>query len=352
MDSREATIMRARSTLGSQEVQPLTSREEVPLRVSIVVGVRNMKNTIECCIESLVECDYPDKEVIVVDDGSTDGTRDVISRYPVRLVSTPPLGISNARNTGFKEAKGDVVAFTDGDCIVTKDWLKKLVQHFDDKDVAVVGGRTVFQRGNDIASVCRGVEFNMRYSKVPKATVSALGHNCAFIRWALEKVGGFDPDWFHGEDAEVSYKLHELGHKIVYEPDAIVYHVPEEGLRRYFRKRVRDASAFVRVSARHLPAALKDRWIGSKLVVEPFLFASSILLLPLAILFVPFAVAIGLMLIIGFLWNFHEATLVSKETGKKIDLLKGLAVLFLRGMAWGLGLIVGILKVVKHRFLK
>jgi len=321
-------------------------------KVSIIVGVRDMEATVGQCIESLLKCDYENKEIIVVDDGSKDSTSKVVSAYSVKLIRTPPLGISNARNVGFKESSGQIIAYTDADCLVSEDWLRKLVRHFEVGDVGLVGGRTDFEAGRDIASLCRRVEFKLRYSKVPRFTFSAMGPNCAFRREVLERVGGFNPSWFHGEDAEVSYKVYELGYKIAHELEAQVLHVPEEGLVRYLRKRLRDASAFVRVAFHHLSPALKDRFIGNKLVVQPVLFAFSLFILLLIPLYPVFAFAIAGMLGVCLVWNIDEAALVYRESGKRLDFFKALGVLFLRSAAWGVGLTLGIFKLIWSRLSK
>ncbi|MCS4542371.1 MAG: glycosyltransferase, partial [Euryarchaeota archaeon] len=254
--------------------------EYIPL-VSIIVGVRNMENTIGQCIESLLNCDYPAKEIIIVDDGSTDRTAEIVSRYPIRLINSNPKGISHARNLGLQLANGDIVAYTDGDCIVSENWLKELVKHFSDPKVASVGGRTIFKTTNDIASVCRAVEFEERYSKVPKNTVSAMGPTCAHRKDVLKAIGGFNPAWFHGEDAEVSYKIAGRGYKVIFENNAVTFHVPEIGVKNYLKKRLRDASAFVRVSSHHPSLSFRDKFITLKMVFQPFLFAMSIIFWPI-----------------------------------------------------------------------
>jgi len=316
-------------------------------KVSVIVGVRDMEGTVGQCLESLLKCEYENKEIIVVDDGSKDGTCKVVSAYPVKLIKTSPLGISNARNVGFKESSGQIVVYTDADCLVSEDWLRKLVKHFEEEDVGLVGGRTEFKAGRDVASLCRRVEFKLRYSKVPRLTFSAMGPNCAFRRDVLGRVGGFDSGWFHGEDAEVSYKIYELGYKIVHEPEALVFHFPEEGLVRYLRKRLRDASAFVRVAFHHFSPALKDRFIGIKLVFLPVLFASSLFILVLVPLYPALALAIAGILGVCLVWNIDEAFLVYRESGRRLDFFKALGVLFLRSAAWGLGLTLGLFKLAR-----
>ena len=116
---------------------------EVPF-VSIVVGVRNEERYISECVDSLLSIDYPKEkyEIIIVDGMSNDNTQNIIKQYSVKLILNEKQNVAAARNLGVKNAKGDLIAFTDGDCEVNKSWLKILVKEFmtASDDVACVGG--------------------------------------------------------------------------------------------------------------------------------------------------------------------------------------------------------------------
>src|SRR5918995_2141180 len=95
-------------------------------RISVVVCSLNGARTIRGCLKSLLELDYPDFEVIVVDDGSTDATAKIASEYGLRLISTENRGLSNARNTGMEAATGEIVAYLDDDTCPDPHWLTYL----------------------------------------------------------------------------------------------------------------------------------------------------------------------------------------------------------------------------------
>src|SRR5262249_30750927 len=103
-------------------------------RISIVVCTRNGGQTIARGLEEISRLDYPDYEVIVVDDGSTDRTAELAARFDVRLIRTENRGLSCARNTGIEAATGDIVAFTDDDAWPDPDWLRYLANAFATSD--------------------------------------------------------------------------------------------------------------------------------------------------------------------------------------------------------------------------
>lgn len=325
------------------------------LKVSVVVAAFNAEETIEPLVQSLLNLDYPDYEVIVVNDGSTDNTREILQKYPVTLIDQENQGASAARNRGLMEASGEIVAYTDSDTVVDRGWLKELVKHFEDRRVGAVTGKIVFGRDDHCTSWVRSLDFELRNARRGPLTRLANGPNSVFRRGLLLEVGGFNPRWFHAEDTEVSYKIWNKGYKIIYEPDAVVYHAPESEWVDFLRKRYRDAKGFTRVLYSHTrSAAIKDDFVTLGMKIQPLLFAVLLLSSPLIALsfLVPSLEVFPLIWIIlfsfGVLLNLPFSLEVASRSGRGGFLFKCLTLTLARGFCWGLGLVIGLLKNISY----
>ena len=232
--------------------------------MSITVCVRDGAHWIPGCLDSLLDQTYPSLEVLVVNDGSTDGAEEVLAPYhdpqgingiPVRVHHQPPLGLSAGRQWAVDNATGVWVAITDIDVRPEPDWIANMVAQITPVDelerVVAVTGRTVFEQADDLVSRLRSVEIAAKYRARPRRTSLANGPCSMFDRTALMEVGGFDPAWYHAEDMEVSLRLIRAGGTIVYARDALVRHVPETGASHFLAKRRRDARAHVRIVRHH-----------------------------------------------------------------------------------------------------
>jgi len=206
--------------------------------VSVVVGIRNEERFIVECIESLLKLDYPKEffEIIIVDGMSTDKTRDLVQKYPVRLLLNERKNVAAARNLGVDNSKGDLVAFTDGDCKVDPQWLKVLVREMQNApdDVACVGGPNlifdtdpVFGRVVGYAQETFLGSGGSAQSKnsTKKHYVSSLPNcNAMYKKYAIQEVGGFDEKFVVGQDGDLNYRIGKRGYKFLYIPEAQVLH--------------------------------------------------------------------------------------------------------------------------------
>jgi len=237
---------------------------EEPL-ISITVCVRDGVDWVDGCLKSLTQQTYPAIEILAVDDGSSDGSTEALRQWhdpdgargpPVRVHCQSTLGLSAGRQWALENANGDWVAITDIDVRPEPDWIMNMMAETtpvsEEERVVAVTGRTIFEQAEDTVSRLRSVEIAAKYRSRPRRTSLANGPCSMFHRSSLLAIGGFDPEWYHAEDMEVSLRLIEAGGTIVYAPDALVRHVPEIGLKRFLSKRRRDARAHVRI-VRHFP---------------------------------------------------------------------------------------------------
>jgi len=206
---------------------------ELAPSVSVVIPVRNCRKTINKCLDSLALIEQPSFEALIMDDGSTDGTAESCeSRQWVKLTRLDPGGPSRARNKGIEMARGEFVAFTDGDCIVDRSWLKELHSAFVSDDIAGGGGdqtspadETSF--GRTVQEFFKHIGFMTGYIKNDLKLVEVEHNpscNSMYRKSVLKEVGGFDESLFPGEDVDLDYRIRSRGYRLFYNPSAVVQH--------------------------------------------------------------------------------------------------------------------------------
>ncbi|WP_322508478.1 glycosyltransferase [Anaerolinea sp.] len=199
--------------------------------VSIVIPVYNGRKTIQTCLEAILQQEYPREqyEVIVVDNNSSDGTPDLVQKYPVKLVYEKEIqGPHAATNTGVKEAKGEILVFTDSDCVPEPDWLRKLIAPLADSSVVGTGGRIEAYRPS--TPVERFLDqmkpFKNAYQASPNFPAALITGNCAIRREDFMAAGMFNPNMYTGAEVDLSYRVQlQTGKRVVYVPEAVVYHI-------------------------------------------------------------------------------------------------------------------------------
>jgi GT2 family glycosyltransferase len=210
-------------------------------KVSVVVASYNAERTLNACLESLARLNYPDFEIILVDDGSTDSTAQISAKYPgVRyLAHAKNLGLSAARNTGIAAAAGEIVAFTDADCRVDEDWLRYLVHDLLAGPFAGIGGPNLLPpEDSAIATAVMASPGGPAHVMLTDREAEHIpGCNMAFHKWALVEIGGFDPVFRRaGDDVDVCWRLQHAGHKIGFSPSGFVWHYRRSSIREYLRQ--------------------------------------------------------------------------------------------------------------------
>jgi glycosyltransferase involved in cell wall biosynthesis len=208
-------------------------------RVSVVVCSFNGERTLCECLEGLCALDYPDFEVIVVNDGSTDQTAAIAASYPVRLITTENQGLSNARNTGLSAATGEIVAYIDDDAYPDPHWLQYLARTFMEGDWAAVGGPNLAPPDDGFVAGCiansPGGPVHVLVSDCEAEHVP--GCNMAFRRSALAGIGGFDPQFrVAGDDVDLCWRLQAHHFKVGFSPAAVVWHHRRSSIRGYLRQ--------------------------------------------------------------------------------------------------------------------
>ncbi|MGA1235587.1 MAG: glycosyltransferase [Limisphaerales bacterium] len=224
-------------------------------KVSVVIACRNGERTLHRCLDACCSIAYPDYEVILVDDGSTDGTAVAAQSYPsVRYLRQPPLGLSVARNTGIAAAQGEVIAFTDADCRPDSHWLYYLVSELLADGVAGAGGPNIPPPDDArLAAVVAASPGRPNHVMVTDRNAEHLpGCNMAFWKWALNAVGGFDPV-FHraGDDVDICWRILDQGWQLRFSAGGAVWHYHRSTIASYLSQQAGYGEAEAVLARKH-----------------------------------------------------------------------------------------------------
>jgi len=207
--------------------------------ISVVACSYNGSKTIRDTLIALATLPYPNFEVIVVDDGSTDGLAEIVSEYPVRLISTKNQGLSNARNRGMLEAKGEIVAYIDDDAYPDKYWLHYLATAFENSDFGGIGGPNIAppEDGPIADCVANAPGGPIHVMATDEVAEHIPGCNMAFRKEALLKIGGCDPIFrAAGDDVDLCWRIQEAGYTIGFHPSAVVWHHRRNSIKTYWKQ--------------------------------------------------------------------------------------------------------------------
>ncbi|MEU4687374.1 bifunctional polysaccharide deacetylase/glycosyltransferase family 2 protein [Actinoplanes sp. NPDC023714] len=281
--------------------------------VSVIVPAYNEKEGIEAAVRSLATGDYPEIEVVVVDDGSTDGTADLVERMGlpnVRVVRVPNGGKPNALNTGVALARHDLIVTVDGDTIFEDDSIRRLVQPFADPSVGAVAGNVKVGNRSSMVATWQHIEyvigFNLdrRLYEVMNCMPTVPGAIGAFRREALAQVGGVSDETL-AEDTDVTMALCRAGWRVVYEENAKAWTEAPTTLEQLYRQRYRWSYGTMQAMWKHRRSILESGASGRfGRVGLPFLALFGVALPMLA-------PVVDIMLIYGLVfWELSE-TLVA-----------------------------------------
>ena len=251
--------------------------------VSIVVPIKNRGYLLPNLIKNLSNLNYSGYEIIIVDDCSTDNTKDILKKYPIKSISlNKSVGSAEARNIGIKEAKNKIIALTDSDCFVSRNWLNDLVPYLNKYDV--VGGKVVYRNKAET----KLNPFNRKNEAIIKkeSSINFLNScNMIFKKDSWHSIGGFLN--FRIEDLEFSWRLLKKGFKLIYVPKGSVLHhhnrTPLQNIKKYFQY----GKEYSKVASVHK--------MGLSFKTEPIFSGKSILDYLLLITF-PFLLLLGLII--------------------------------------------------------
>jgi GT2 family glycosyltransferase len=217
---------------------PFPPRERLP-RITVIICSYNGARTLRDTFAGLKRVEYPNFDVVLVDDGSSDDTPEIGRENGAHVISTPNRGLSSARNTGMEAATGEIIVYLDDDAWPDPHWLRYIAETFLEHDHAAMGGPNLAPPGTGEVADC--------VDNAPGGPVHVLlddrraehvpGCNMAFRKARLQAIGGFDPQFrAAGDDVDVCWRIMEHGWTIGFHPAAQVWHHRRKTVRAYWRQ--------------------------------------------------------------------------------------------------------------------
>jgi len=292
--------------------------------VSIVIPAYNAEEHIGDVLDAILQQRIDPCEVIVVNDGSSDRTLEIVEEYrkkckTLRLITQKNGGPVSATNRGIQNSSGDIICLIDSDAIIETNWIEKMIKEFDDPEVKAVAGAILTFNKNNIWSKIMGYDLEYRYWAIKSKYVNHVS-TCATVyrRKVFENVGLFDANLKYGYDNDMAYRIRKAGYKIVIRRDAKVWHCWRETLREYLKQQFNTAYGRLQVIKKHPDRVLGDEVAGIREIMQVPITSFILLSLTFSVIFKPllwFGIVLLLVLLGERTW---ESVSICK---KKKDIL-------------------------------
>ena len=320
--------------------------------ISVIIPVYNGERTIGKCLESVTNQTKEPGEIIVVDDGSTDNTRGIVKEFKEAILLVQEhKGPAVARNFGARKAKGEILLFTDSDCVPERNWTSEMAKPFRNKNIAGVQGiYGTMQR--ELMARFSQLEIEDRYERMKSfGNIDFIGsYSAGYRKPVFLESGGFDESFpaASGEDPELSFKLAEMGHKMVLNPRAMVYHEHPNTFGKYLKQKFYRAYWRILLYKKHSKKAIKEAYTPQSLKIQIVLFY----LLTLSLILSPFNANLFYIPVSLFIILLLSALPFSIRIYSK-DRAAGLACPFIvisRTAVFGAGMISGFIRLRRLLF--
>lgn len=318
-------------------------------KVSVIVPAYNSAKTLPLTIEALINQSYPadSLEIIVVDDGSTDDTREKVKAYPVKYIYQKNAGPAAARNSGWRASTAEMICFTDADCIPEKDWVRKLVQSYNAPAIGAVGGSYAIANKQNLLAACIYQEIVLRHLKMPRYPRALGSYNLSVKKKVLVETGGFNEAFqmASAEDNDLSYKIRKIGYLLAFDKDILVSHFHPENLKRYLKSQFWHGFWRVKLYKEHPNMSGGDDYSNILDYLQPVFSLLILFFLPF-VFFVPIIRQFFLLLLTLEVLLQLPVGLPVIIMSSKLSCFFIIPVTFLRGFSRSLGMFYGVVKFI------
>ena len=302
---------------------------------TVIITTKNSAPTIRGCIESVMDSNYKDFKIMVVDSFSKDGTWNTLKRmkkkYKNKLqIEQLESNIAKAHNHMIGKCNSKYIAFTDSDCAVDKDWLHNLLSGFKEKGVIATGGYCGTPIGVNKLQRLIGRELEDRFRNFPKYMTRFPTMNLA-VRTSIARKNLFDESFDVAQESDWGFRISKLG-KMVYVPPAVVWHYHRATWSSYFKQQFKYGKSAVKLYMKHRGKMKGDPITKGTMTMQPMLLLLTILSLP----FFPIASALPAALL--SLIILHDSLKLSRSVA---DFFYYLAIFAVRLIGWTLGMLSG-----------
>jgi glycosyltransferase involved in cell wall biosynthesis len=315
-------------------------------KISVIIPTFNSVKELTKCLESLKTQTISNEnyEVIVVDDGSTDDTKNVVAKYPIKYFYQQNRGPAAARNQGVSNAQGEIVLFTDADCEPQPNWIEEMIKPMEDPQIVGVKGAYKTHQKELVPRLVQ-IEYEHRYERMKKFKYIDFidTYSAGYRKGIFLKYKGFDERYPKAsvEDQEFSFRLSKDGHKMVFNPNAVVFHKHSAGLIDYLKKKYKIAFWKAFLLKRHPGKVKTDTHTPQTLKIQ--------MLLALGVFLGiggPFYISLyylSVLSLILFLLSCIPFFLFARKKDPEVALVSPI-IFFLRSFALSFGLGVGIIR--------
>ena len=317
------------------------SREEDSLPgVSIIVTTFNSEPTIDECLRSILELDYPKQllEVIVIDGGSTDATTERAKAYPVKLVYSK-LNPPAAYNLVLKNVENEVIGLIDSDAKVEKNWLMKLVKRLDNSEVAGASGTVETWNSDNLVPRVIGYELNYRYRRLPNTIERVATMNLLLKKKVIMEIGGFDEALSTQYDTDIGARLTKACYRIAFDSEAKCYHFHRPTLRTFFKQQYKYGQNTWKLYFKHPELAKGDKITDGWMNIQPILYGIAAIILVTSIVtnfnIIPSSIFLAIVTITILHYTVSAARISSIFHDPTAMYL--IIIYFTRAVAWTIG---------------